>query len=207
MNDSGKLRLPLLSLLLVTTALAAEGDGTDEGDATMQAFIDRLPPDLVSDVEVFEANGFVIQSAQADELDAGFERNGQRFQLVSVAAEETFEVFVEKGRRSSIGGSVAIRHRESGRPMLAAADRSGDGRIDIIARTIVDDSGEAVMDVIDYEADGEPDLRVHLDEQGHAELRHGDDWYRLEKRGERRGIVIDGEFREVRVVDNRLTVQ
>jgi|GEM_PF-5083849 len=165
-----------------------------------------IPPDTVSGVEVHESNGFRVESSRVNELDAEFRSNGQEFQYLSVTADGLFKTGIEKGRPMSAGGGLLVQQRDTEVPMLTAADRNGDGRLDIITYTVLDEKDEAVLEVVDYEADGQADVRLHLQE-GYLELWHRDRWYQSEKRDGRSGIVVDGEFKEIRNIDNRPTVQ
>jgi hypothetical protein len=89
--------------------------------------------------------------------------------------------------------------------MLSAADRDGDGRIDVLEYYVVDEKGEPVMSVVDYEADGQWDMRIHYKEH-YFEIWYGDRWYRVEKRGDRPGIVVAGAFVALEKSDNRWVV-
>lgn len=169
--------------------------------------VDRLrqaiPADTVTGAWSAEVNGFVVESYQAKELGAELQPTGQTMALFYVDAQSMFQVAVEKGREHmSLGGGIGIFHRESGRPMLTAGDRSGDGRIDVLTFTVFDDDGNPILDLIDYEADGQWDMRVNLQE-GYFEIWHIDRWYRPETRDGRRGVVIDGNFVELERDDNR----
>lgn len=90
--------------------------------------------------------------------------------------------------------------------MLTVADENGDGRIDVLTYSVLNDDGEAIRDVIDYDANGQADLRIHFDED-FAEIWHSERWYRIENRDGVRGINVQGAFTEVRNIDNRLTIQ
>ena len=70
---------------------------------------------------------------------------------------------------------------------------------------LIDRDGDIVIDVIDYEADGQPDFRINFKES-YFEVWHIDRWYRAESRDGRRGIVIDGRFVELERRDNRFYV-
>jgi hypothetical protein len=124
---------------------------------------------------------------------------------MSVTARGTFRTTVETGRPISMGGGIGVFHRESGQPMLAVSDSDGDGALDGLTYSRVDEDGEIVLTVIDYEADGQPDLRLNFADR-YNELWYVDRWYRLEKRGDRQGIVVDGEFAEIRRENNRFVV-
>ena len=49
------------------------------------------------------------------------------------------------------------------------------------------------------------DLRMHFDE-GYNEIWYVDRWYRIEKRGDQRGVILNGEFVELEKQGNRLVV-
>jgi hypothetical protein len=154
---------------------------------------------------VYDTNGFHVESAEAPELSITFEPNGTRFQQLWVTADDVFKVVVEKGRSMSTGGGVGIFHRGTGYPMVSTADRNGDGLVDILTYAVLDENGKAILDVVDYEADGQADMRINFKDH-YFELWHLDRWYRAENRDGRRGIVVDGEFVELRRGDNRWVI-
>jgi hypothetical protein len=116
-----------------------------------------------------------------------------------------FKVAVEKGRSAPASGGIALLHPASGMPMVSASDQDGDGRIDILTYGIVDEDGEHLLDVIDYEADGQADLRMNFREN-YFELWHDERWHRGVVRDGVRGVVVDGEFQPVERSDKRLIV-
>ena len=185
---------------------AAQAADSPSREELIEAFTRALPDDVSQNVERFETNGFRVESEVTKELGRTLEPTGKQMALLSVTASDMFDVGVERGRDGmSLGGGVAIFHRDSGAPMLNAGDRDGDGRIDILTYTVVDAQGEAVLDVVDYEADGQPDFRLNFKEH-FFEIWHIDRWYRAESRDGRRGIVIDGRFVELERRDNRFFV-
>jgi hypothetical protein len=160
-------------------------------------------PDLQ---ETFETNGFRVESVGQSELGRDFRPNGNSFDYLEITASEIFRVGVEKGRAMSTGGSVGAYHRDTGKPMFVAADENGDGLIDLISYYVLDESGENnVLNVIDYEADGQADMRINFAES-YWEMWHGDRWHRPEERDGVRGIVVNGNFLEIEMVDNRWIV-
>jgi hypothetical protein len=175
-------------------------------DELVEAFTKALPDDAVENVESFMTNGFRVESSLAKELDGGLRPTRKEMTLLDVRANGIFGVGIERGRDGmSLGGGIAIFHRDAGTPMLSVGDRDGDGRIDVLTYSVVDAEGESVLDVVDYEADGQPDFRMHFKE-GFFEIWHIDRWYRAESREGRRGIVIDGRFTELERRDNRFWV-
>jgi hypothetical protein len=140
------------------------------------------------------------------ELGRDFRPNGNSFDYLEITANEIFRVGVEKGRAMSAGGSVGAYHRDTGKPMFVAADENGDGLIDLISYYVLDESGKNnVLNVIDYEADGQADMRINFAES-YWEMWHGDRWHRPEERDGVRGIVVNGNFLEIEMVDNRWIV-
>lgn len=193
----------LAALLIVAITNAA---GTEEEEQTIRSFADLIPSDTVSNVRVFEANGFRIESSRNKELGADLDPSGNQFESLIVTGDDIFKVAVEKGRPMSTGGGLAIFHRTAGTPMLSVGDQNGDGTIDILSYSVVGEDGKAIREVVDYDADGQANLRMHFD-KGYAELWHLDRWNRIEERDGQRGIVIDGKFNKVENIENRLFVQ
>jgi hypothetical protein len=192
-----------LIFCVVSSSSAQNRDATDE---LVQQFLEAIPPDTITNAQAYETNGFQVQSSQNRELGADFQPTGNQMQFLTVTAEGIFKVGIEKGRPMSTGGGIGIFHRESGAPMLTAGDQDGDGRIDILTYGVFDENGEHVLEIIDYEADGQADVKIHFG-QGFYEVWHIDRWYRAENRDGIRGIIVGGDFREIRNIDNRLTVQ
>lgn len=194
------------ALIFCFSAPAAGQDGNidDELEQLRDALAQTIA-DNTTNAAVYDTNGFHVESAEVEELGATLKPDGTRFQMLSVTADGVFTVGIEKGRSMSTGGGVGIFHRKTGTPMVSLGDRNGDGLIDILTYAVLDESGESVLDVVDYEADGQPDMRVNFKDH-YFELWHIDRWYRTEVRDGRRGIVIDGQFVELERGDNRWLV-
>lgn len=161
--------------------------------------------DNMTNAEVYDTNGFHVESSQNEQLGADFKPDGHAFQMVSLTAAGVFRVILEKGRPMSTGGGLAIFHRDSGRPLLSVEDSDGDGALDGLAYSKVDKDGTVLLDVVDYEADGQPDMRINFADS-YTELWHADRWYRVDNQEGRRGIVLNGAFVELKRENNRLFV-
>ena len=192
------------AMLLVVGSSAQDSDPGDELEQLKESLTQTIA-DNMTNAAVYDTNGFRVESAEVEQLGASFKPNGTRFQMLSVTADGVFKVGIEKGRPMSTGGGVGVFHRETGTPMVSIGDRNGDGLVDILTYAVLDESGQAVLDVVDYEADGQPDMRVYFRDH-YFEMWHIDRWYRTEVRDGRRGIVIDGEFVELQRGDNRWLV-
>jgi hypothetical protein len=159
-----------------------------------------------SNAELFETNGFRVESSGARELGRDLEPSGPQFQLISISADDMFRVSIERGRPGmSLGGGIGVFDGKTGVPIISFGDRDGDGRIDILDYLVLDENGERALSVTDYEFDGQPDLRIHYKES-FFEIWHIDQWYRVTKQGEQSGIFIDGEFVALRQENNRWIV-
>lgn len=185
-------------LMVVSAAHAAED----------LAALDKLKQPLdraTLSTHTFDSLGFRIEASDNRQLDAKLDPNGAAFQSLVVRAEGTFKVAFDQGPASALGGGVALFHRASGAPMLSVSDPDGDGRLDNLTYTTMSADGRPLVSVTDYEADGQADLRVNFPER-RAEIWHRDRWYQVDRRGERRGIMLDGKFVELRQQNNRLIV-
>jgi hypothetical protein len=198
-------RLTICGVAVFCFASGVSSQESDSREDLLRQF-SELISESTTDLQEFETNGFKIQSSQNKELGADFQPNGNEMQILNIEANGMFNVAVEKGRPMSTGGGIALFHRESGVPMLGAGDQNGDGSIDILTYGVIDENGKHILDVIDYEADGQADLRLNFSE-GYFEIWHNERWHRAENRDGERGIVVDGSFREIHNIDNRPVVQ
>jgi hypothetical protein len=201
-------------VLAVTAAalLCFAAADTPAQDPTVDEDLDRAKRSLaltiagnMTNVETYDTNGFRLEASDNAELGADLRPNGNRFQLLSVSAPGAFRAVVEKGRPSSQGGGTALLHRDSGEPMLSASDADGDGLLEGVTYSKMDENGKTLLTVIDYEVDGQADLRIHFAD-GFTEVWHVDRWYRIERRDGRRGITLNGAFVELEQRNNRLVV-
>jgi hypothetical protein len=192
-----------LSALCASKVFAAEGSLSRED--LFKELARLIPPDTISGHEVFESHGFHLEFDRYKQLGEGFKPNGDEFQSVFVSAPGAFKTHVAKGVSPTVANGVSIYHRDSGVPLLAFSDSDGDGRPDFLTYSTVDENGKVIMDVTDYEADGQPDLRINFAER-YLEIWHADRWYRVENKEGRRGIELNGEFVELRREKNRYYV-
>ena len=192
-------------MLGVVIRSAAQDGGTRDELEQLKESLTKTIDDNAANVAIYDTNGFHLESAEVAELGANFKPSASRFQVLSVTADDVFNVSIEKGRPMSTGGGVGIFHRDTGTPMVTVGDRNGDGLVDILTYAVLDENGQAVLDVVDYEADGQPDMRINFRDH-YFEIWHIDRWYRTESRDGRRGIVVDGEFVELQRGENRWVV-
>ena len=193
------------ALILCVAPAAAQNSTEDDELERVRDALAQTIADNTTNAEVFDTNGFRVESSRNEQLGADFKPDGTRFEGLNVSADGVFRVAMEKGRPQSSGGGLAIFHRDSGWPILSVGDSDGDGALDGLSYATVDKDGKVILEVIDYEADGQADMRIHFVDH-YSELWHADRWYRVENREGRRGIVLDGVFVEVKRENNRLVV-
>jgi hypothetical protein len=199
-------RTTYAAILLGTVhCAAAQPPAVEDELEQLKETLTRRIDDNLPNAGSFNTNGFRVEAAEVEELGADFTPSGERFEMLSVTAGGMFEVLVEKGRSISQGGGVAILHRLSGQPIVSTGDGDGDGLLDSITYSKLDEDGKALVTVIDYEADGQPDVRFNS-AAGYTEIWHVDRWLRIERRGEQRGVILNGEFIELERQGNRRVV-
>jgi hypothetical protein len=179
----------------------------------LEEFRKVIPDGAMGRATTFETNGYKVESSVNKELgtdrdqDGKLGKTGDELKHLVVTSPDLFQIIV--ARRShdgkSAGGGLGVFHRDTGEPMLSIGDTDGDGRIDVLTYSVFDASGAYIIEVVDYEADGQADMRLHLKEK-FFEIWHADRWRRVEVRGEKRGIVIDGKFIELQRGKNRWLV-
>jgi hypothetical protein len=197
----------VLAVLCATVSMAAEPDPSK--DDLVREFMKVIPPDTFTNTQTLAVNGFNIESNRYKQLgvkgEEGLSFNGKEIEAVVVTAPGVLKAVVEKGVPPTIGGGVAVFHRDSGTPLVSLMASTGDGTLTYIEYSNVDASGKVVMTVIDYEADGQADFRMNF-ANGYNEMWHVDRWYRLEKRDGANGIVLNGAFTALKPEKNRYMV-
>lgn len=192
--------------ILRLIALAAVGVHANSGEQPRDlesleaAFIKAMPGDTIQGAATFHSNGFQINAGMLKELgtekaaEGKFKPTDKEMRVLIVEAPGMFKLGLENGRDAvSMGGGITLFQRGTGLPMLSAGDADGDGRIDSLRYSVFDARNERILEVIDYEADGQADIRMHVKE-GYFEIWHADRWYRVETRAGGRGVVINGRF-------------
>ena len=152
---------------------------------------------------VFDVNDFHVESSKTDSY--GPTNNGEELHSLFVTTDSTFRITIQKGPPTKWGGSIALFHRETHLPLLGASDADGDGALDAVSYSRLDASGTRLLTFVDYDLDGQLDLRSS-DVPGYDELWHLGQWHRIEVRNERPGILLEGEWVELSLANNRFTV-
>lgn len=87
--------------------------------------------------------------------------------------------------------------------ILSLADHDGDGAFDLLRYVVYDDSGEELIEVEDYDVNGETDVRWHWKQPSFMELWYSNAWRRLNKRGDEFFLEFDGKVVPVQVENGR----
>jgi hypothetical protein len=121
-----------------------------------------------------------------------------------VTSESTFRIAIQKGPPLSRGGVIALSHRVTHQPLVSVSDADGDGVLDALSYSRLDASGTRLLTMVDYDLDGQLDVRSNP--AGCDEIWHREQWHRIEVRNERPGIVLGGQFLELSMANNRLSI-
>ena len=87
--------------------------------------------------------------------------------------------------------------------VLALGDSDGDGDLDLLRYMAYDNNGEQLIEVEDYDVNGDADVRWHWKEPGFMELWYLNTWRRLHKRGEEFFLEFDGKVVPVKYENGR----
>jgi hypothetical protein len=186
-------RIPnlFLAILLVTCQTRAADPTTDE---LARLLLKRLPPDTLVPQQSCRAGEITLETMEAKTVSgADFKPTRERFRMAEVEIPGKPTLLFELDRRANNSIGIVMSHPKSGYPMLQVGDDDGDGRLDFLSYTVLDSNGNSLVQITDYEMDGQPDLKFHLD-AGYMELWHDGQWLKIEKNGDQRGVWSKGVF-------------
>lgn len=91
------------------------------------------------------------------------------------------------------GGTEGIQvfQKGTGVPYVGLTDSNGDGVFDFLSISVLDEHGMTVVEIEDFQLDGQPDLRVWSD--GQAEVFYQDEWRAVLGGRSLRYIEVDGQ--------------
>ena len=117
----------------------------------------------------------LVESSQRSPRGPVTEADAREIETLMVTGSVPFKVIVTDGTTTTPGSGISVSHAVSGRSMMTMSDQDGDGQMDIVTYSVLDSEGAATVQVIDYEADGQPDVRLHF-RDGALEIWHLDRW-------------------------------
>lgn len=87
--------------------------------------------------------------------------------------------------------------RVSSEIFLNVQDRDDDGYFDQLSYSVLDSSGKAIFNVIDWDMDGQPDTRVPLNDNGKSQIWVEGAWYDLHIENKMRWVQKNGKRKQV----------
>ncbi len=192
----------ILAILLLS--VGSVSCGVEERFADTKLEQDSIESELSEPSDVLEKLGYRVRITEVEQLGADFKPNGKTTDLLTMSANQFLTIHVGKEREKP-GGGITLYNSATMQPLLNASDANGDGRLDLLAYTVLDESGNWVTEVFDYGADGIADMRVHAHED-YFEVWYRDRWYKVGKLDEPKGITVDGRFIELEEDANRWKV-
>lgn len=191
----GLARFAVSSIIVFSAQLGA-------AEPAFERFNDLMPEDTFQSPAAAMLNGFSIQSGVINELGADFKKTGNTFETLYISADGTPDISIEKNREAPGSIGLGIHHPVSKQTSFVAADRDGDGALDFLEYSVLDDAGDVALTVIDYDATGQADFRIDF-KNSSSEIWHDGRWFTVETRDGVRGIQYDDEFLVVENRDNR----
>ena len=70
----------------------------------------------------------------------------------------------------------------------------------------MDDYGKGLIQITDYGMDGTLDIKLHFD-PAYGEIMYQDEWLKIEKKGDERGVYINGGFKPLKNDGYRLYIE
>ena len=93
-------------------------------------------------------------------------------------------------------------------PRICVSDFDGDGIYDRLSYTAFDNEGRAVVDIVDFTLNGQPDLKiVHEGEKSTSFAWLKDAWHRIDKHGKQPGVIIDGQWKPIFISEGKWKFQ
>jgi hypothetical protein len=175
-------------------------------DDLVQKLAKVIPPGTVTDERVVRADIFDVKTMKYRELSKELQLTDAQHTLARVSVRDVpqLDIGIDRGA-GTIG--VAIVDARTQENLLSVGKRDSQGRLDSLRYTVVDDAGNPQLEVIDYEMDGQADVRMHYGSPSYAEVWYADRWFRVQRNGNAHGVYVNGQFRRVRSEGGRLRVE
>jgi len=171
------------------------------GDSPIDKFYEKLEPlvkESIHDLKTYKSNGFSIQTFKFNPIDPiELKKENHICSYAIIKGDQTPSIHIGLDNESKNSFGFTVYHSKTSEPIISAGDSDGDGKLDDLIYTVMDDNGKALMQIIDYGMDGILDSRLHFD-SAYAEIQYQNKWYKIEKKGDERGIYINGEFKPLK---------
>lgn len=179
------------------------------GDSSIESFREKLDPlikESINALKTYESNGFSIQTFKASEISAELKRENDTYSKAIIKGDQTPSIHIEIDRKNKNSFGFAVFDSRTNEPIISTTDAEGDGKLDDLTYTVMDDHGRGLIQITDYGMDGSLDIKIHLD-SNYGEIIYRDEWLKIEKKGDERGVYIDGAFRPLKNDGRRLYIE
>jgi hypothetical protein len=165
-----------------------------------------FPPGTVTDEQLVRSGMFELRTLKYRELSKDLQLTDSEHAVARVSIERVPPLVVDIDRGKETVGIEIVDVRTQG-SLISVGKHDSDSQLNSLRYTVADTSGKAVIQVFDYEMDGQADVRMHYASPSYAEVWYRDRWFRVERRGEDHGVYVDGHFKRVRDQNGRLHVE
>jgi hypothetical protein len=175
-------------------------------DDLVEGLAKLIPPETVTDEQLVRAGIFDVKTLKYRELSKDLRPTDAEHTLARVAVRDVpqLEIGIDRGR-GTIGVELVDARTQAS--LLSVGKRDSELRLNWLRYTVMDDAGNARLEVTDYEMDGQADVRMHYGSASYAEIWYADRWLRVERNGNAHGVYVNGQFKKVQSESGRLRVQ
>jgi len=173
------------------------------GDSPIDEFSEKLRPlveESIHDLKTYKSNGFSIQTFKFSPIDPiKLKKENHIYSMAIIKGDQTPSIHIGLDTENKNSFGFTVYHSKTNEPIISTGDLDGDGKLDGLTYYVMDKNGKALMEIIDYGMDGS-DIRHHFDPK-YSEIQYQNKWYKIEKKGDERGIYgiyINGEFKPLK---------
>ncbi|HET6725191.1 MAG TPA: hypothetical protein VFH85_04230 [Gammaproteobacteria bacterium] len=198
--------------LICASSLAA----TPSSDQLVQKLLKSMPPGTLTNAHVCKSNGVTVGTFKINELvpnisghSVKLQKSGDMWTGVTISEKEGLAnpvVALSFGQYGDNNFGIVVQDRKTGGIVLTAGDSDGDGHLDQLRYTALDKAGSPVVEITDFDMDGQADFRMYFDKRP-AQLWYEGKWRDITKKGHKGGIYVEGMFRPITNEHGRLIVE
>ena len=157
----------------------------------------------IKDEKVVVLNGVRIETLRANQLGADLKKTDVSSIVVNISHPDSPSVGLSIDESKTKSTGIGIFQKGTGKPYVNIVDLNGDGVFDLLTYSILNKKGEWIAEIEDYGMNGVIDFRTFIKEK-RSEVYYQNKWYKVQKEGNERWIVVNKLKRPLKDVLNEL---